>query len=65
MLHQTLIPQTLNPKPIQEGKCKAPYDMEPTHRQFNPLYLLDKGIRFINEATGTGPIIRNSENKKL
>lgn len=38
---------------IKAGVYKAPYDMDPSHRQFNPLYVLDKASRFITEAVGT------------
>jgi len=38
---------------IQRGMYKAPYDMDPAHRQFNPAYILDKSQRFISEAVAT------------
>ena len=30
-----------------------PFDMEPTHRQFNPLYSMRQSLRFFEEATAT------------
>ena len=36
---------------IKEGKYRLPWDMTTlTHRQFNPLYILQKGTRFVREA---------------
>lgn len=40
---------------IQRGMYKAPYDMDPAHRQFNPAYILDKSQRFISEVTRSVP----------
>lgn len=38
---------------IKEGKYVLPWDMDITHRQFNPLYILSKGRKFVNEAVET------------
>ena len=38
---------------INEGKYRPPYDMDPRHRQFNPLYVADKTARFLSEAAAT------------
>ena len=38
---------------IERGYYKAPYDMNPAHRQFNPLYIADKARRFFEEADKT------------
>jgi len=38
---------------IQEGLYSAPFDMEPAHRQFNPLYSMQQSLRFFEEATAT------------
>lgn len=38
---------------IKEGKYAMPWDMSPGHRQFNPLFVLSRGARFIQEAAET------------
>lgn len=39
---------------IQAGKYNLPWDMVTTgHRQFNPLYILNKGRLMLNEAVST------------
>lgn len=38
---------------IKEGKYQLPWDMTPSHRQFNPLYILRRGVQFVSEATET------------
>ena len=38
---------------IKEGKYKLPWDMDLTHRQFNPLFILRRGVQFMTEATDT------------
>lgn len=38
---------------IKAGAYKQPYDMEPSHRQFNPLFVLGQANRYIAEAVGT------------
>jgi len=35
---------------IQNGSYKEPWDMQPGHRQFNPLFVLNKAQRFISES---------------
>jgi hypothetical protein len=35
---------------ILEGKYKQPWDMQPGHRQFNPLFVLNKAQRFVRES---------------
>ena len=47
---------------INAGMYKAPYDMDPRHRQFNPLYVADKTARFLSEATST--LAKNRAAKK-
>lgn len=38
---------------IRAGKYNAPYDMDPRHRQFDPVFVLDRSARFVREAVGT------------
>ena len=38
---------------INAGTYKAPYDMDPRHRQFDPRFVLDKTMKFMAEATAT------------
>ena len=38
---------------INAGTYKAPYDMDPNHRQFNPAYVASKTARFLTEAAST------------
>ena len=38
---------------INAGTYKAPYDMNPNHRQFNPAYVRSKTARFLTEAAST------------
>jgi hypothetical protein len=45
---------------IKEGLYALPFDMEPRHRQFNPLFTLQQSLRFFEEATGT--LKRKAEN---
>eukprot|EP00775_Hariotina_reticulata_P007520 gene7520-7731_t len=39
---------------IKDGKYKLPWDMTtPSHRQYNPLFILNKSVQFVSEAIGT------------
>lgn len=38
---------------IKAGHYKEPYDMDLRHRQFNPLFVLDRATRFLREAPRT------------
>ena len=38
---------------INAGTYKAPYDMDPNHRQFNPAFVASKTARFLTEAAST------------
>jgi hypothetical protein len=47
------LPQTPASRP-PAGKYALPWDMTTSgHRQFNPLFMLQRGISFVNEATDT------------
>ena len=38
---------------INAGTYKAPYDMDPNHRQFNPAFVASKTAKFLSEAAST------------
>jgi ubiquinone/menaquinone biosynthesis C-methylase UbiE len=38
---------------IKAGYYKEPYDMDLRHRQFNPLFILERSLRFLREAPKT------------
>jgi hypothetical protein len=40
-------------KRVNDGTHRAPYDMDPRHRQFNPAFVADKSLRFASEARST------------
>ena len=46
---------------INAGHYKAPYDMDPRHRQFDPMFVLERSRRFLKEASAT--LKRRSEGK--
>jgi len=38
---------------MRAGRFNPPWDMHPSHRQFNPMFVADKTKKFIKEATST------------
>jgi|TARA_B110000967_G_scaffold20271_1_gene18880 ubiquinone/menaquinone biosynthesis C-methylase UbiE len=38
---------------INSGTHKPPWDMDPKHRQFNPVFVADRTVRFLSEAKST------------
>ncbi|XRB01735.1 methyltransferase [Pycnococcus provasolii] len=53
LVAETIAAYRIDLKRIEAGYFKAPYDMNPAHRQFNPLYVADKARRFFDEANRT------------